>query len=422
MEKSENPKKSRERMPKSLRVGNFKNIIMRKINYLLLMVVLSLIMFTGCGDKEIVSSPISISSLPKATITGYVTADLNLQTLGSELVPAGTKLLISIPYSSLNSLASIGTWQDTIKVDASGKYTAKVPTTTSGVSVIITPMSFEANQTQAFGYSVSSLPFRYSCLPLTVSVASLQTVNQDISYSGAILPQYARKVLFTGAVRAELDATNAGYEFAPNGTIVRFYNSSWKDSAIVNNGKFSVYVPYNISFTEAVNFTANKISILSTSTTSSINTSTTYFNYKTTATVPAQTVDINDYSSSFIVSGTDASVDPLSIFAVNYSFTVQADFDLTNNTPSTTYDPIPDGTTFYFWSGSSSISSATWAKTVQVSGGKISISLPASSTVYSAFTATQKTSTGNILKTYNNSFNTISAPNTTQVLTTQTYY
>ena len=116
---------------------------MRKLFFTVVVAMFSLLHFTSC-EEMIVSSDQTIDLAPKATLSGDVLAELNLQSSGMEAVPAGTELLVEVNYADINP-ASTGKWMDTIQVSADGKYSVQVPADADGVSVAVTPFSFESD-------------------------------------------------------------------------------------------------------------------------------------------------------------------------------------------------------------------------------------------------------------------------------------
>jgi len=211
-----------------------------------------LIGFMSCNEEAIVTSAISISTKDSATITGYVTADLNLQSAGNEAAPTGTTFVISVPYSSLNASATTGKWQKTVTVGTDGTYTVKVPTNTSGVNVTITPTNFDAEQTQTYvaGMPTTKVKSIFSCASIGLgTLVSGQTKVQNIGYTAAAIvnPVGLTKVQISGKVQAELDASNIGLESLPDGTTMIFTATGWADSTTVQNGTYTMSVPSGLS-------------------------------------------------------------------------------------------------------------------------------------------------------------------------------
>ncbi|MDD4148749.1 MAG: hypothetical protein PHE33_01850 [Bacteroidales bacterium] len=121
-----------------------KNII----SVLLIATLGVLLTFTGCKEDEYVPEP-----LPMVTVSGTVKADMNLATAGYEFVPNGTKVVFRINSQSLVQNPIAGYTYEVLQYETTvtdGKYSIQLPTSVhAGVPVTITPVDFQANQTQA---------------------------------------------------------------------------------------------------------------------------------------------------------------------------------------------------------------------------------------------------------------------------------
>jgi len=325
--------------------------------------VLAIVGLTSC-EKEIVSSPIYVDKLPKANITGYVTSEMNLQSDGAEFVPTGTKLLVEVNYSDLNGAAT-GKWKDTVTVDATGKYQAAVPANGSGVTVTITPFAFEADQVQPYGAFYKTVKKSYSAAFIAFTIRSGQAFSKDVSYLTSNLPNFTDKVSVSGKAQANLDARIVGLENVPNGTVITFYNSTWKDSVIVQNGIYSIIVPNGQLVNWKSKFIAAK-NVWVTNTNSPSQSGYQSISYQYTiggsSTFFSNTIN-NDLSAG---EGVDMTVDP-NANVVLVSGNATADLDLT----TAGNESIPDGTIITFYASDSS-----WGGTATVSNGKYNVSIP----------------------------------------------
>ncbi|MDD2635278.1 MAG: hypothetical protein PHW82_07240 [Bacteroidales bacterium] len=122
---------------------------MKNIISILLVATLGVLLtFTGCKEEETVTEP-----LPMVTVSGTVKADMNLATAGLEAVPNGTKIVFRINSQDLVQTPIAGYTYEVLQYEAivtDGKYTIQLPTTVhTAVPVVITPVDFQANQTQA---------------------------------------------------------------------------------------------------------------------------------------------------------------------------------------------------------------------------------------------------------------------------------
>jgi len=378
---------------------------MKKTKLFSIMAILALISLSSCNNEEVVSSPIYVDNLPKADISGYVTAEMNLQSDGAEFVPEGTQLFVEVNYSDLNSSAT-GKWKDTVSVTSSGQYEVGIPANGSGVTVTITPLTFEANQEQAYGSFHNQINKIYSTSPIILtSVRAGQTLKSNITYSPSDLPNFTDKVSISGNAQANLDASIVGLENIPNGTVINFYNSTWKDSVAVQNGTYSIIVPKNslIYWKSIFKYSKNVWS----STTLSFDNSHTYeYTITGSNTFTTNTTNVDLTAGE----GTDTWVDPLAN-VVQVSGSALADLDLTVSG----LENIPDGVKITFYATDNS-----WGGTAIVSGGKYSINIPRNTLVYYSgtfnyykITTTTTTTTTTVLTTYTISGSIPSTSNST---------
>jgi hypothetical protein len=345
---------------------------MKKIKFFGVIAALSLVAFSSCKEEIVVSSPITIASKDSATISGFVTADLSLQKAGNEGVPAGTQLMVTIPFSDLNSYAS-GTWQKFIvTVGDSGKYSVKIPTNTKGVRVTIAPMPFTYNQVQAYagGSQVPALKLQFSATsygPYTYVSSQNATLNMNygITSGGAV---GVEKVLISGKAKAETNAEIVGLENLPDGTKILFTASGWADSTTVQNGEYSMYVPKGVTVTY-------KISAII---------STRYFvpdNADITKSIYRNEDRQYNITSTINSSSNNPKADITSISSGTQIVAPTATAVTLSGTVMIGGVSVPDGTVIYFYN-----SLQTWGNSVTVNGGKYSISVPVSSNLYYKYT------------------------------------
>ncbi|MDD3078351.1 MAG: hypothetical protein PHH37_04485 [Paludibacter sp.] len=233
---------------------------MKKLCYLLVMAIIAITGFVSCEDA-VVSTPLTVDTTlsgAKATISGYVTAEMNLQTYGNEVVPEGTKLLVEVFYSDLNPAATNGKWADTVSVAADGTYSIVVPADANGVSVIMTPFPFQASQVQQSGEQNAEITKAYSSASVSVSIKSGEMKTQDFVYSDADLPLSNNMVNVSGKFTANLTDQTTGEENVPDGTYITFQSSTWQDSVAVTNGTYSIDVPSGVAVTWTADFKYTK--------------------------------------------------------------------------------------------------------------------------------------------------------------------
>lgn len=354
---------------------------MRKLFFTLVVVVITMLSFTSC-EEMIVSSDQTIDLATKATISGNVLAELNLQSSGLEAVPVGTQLLVEVNYADINPAATAGKWMDTIQVAVDGKYSVAVPTDANGVDVTITPFAFIADQTQAYGSLVTKVAKTYSLTAAAIIINNFKSGESkvlDITYDKlTAAPSYIDKVRISGAFTANLNQELAGNENVPNGTVINFYNATFKDSAVVTNGKYSISVPKGITLNVKSKFTySKKVWNATTSTYSNIN-----YEYKYDAARIFNTMDeIVDIVAANSGEGTDLTVYPI---VSTVTGTAKADLDENFNG----LENMPNGSVIKFWTTTTPL----WGVNVTVTNGQYSVNAPKNQTVYwsTKFNASKK--------------------------------
>lgn len=384
---------------------------MKKTKLFSIMAILALVSLSNCKNEEVVSSPIYVDNSPKANISGYVTAEMNLQTNGAEFVPAGAQIFVEVNYSDLNS-AAIGKWKDTVTVSATGQYQVAVPANGSGVTVTITPLTFEANQIQAYGSFFNQINKIYSTNPITLaSVRTGQSLKSNITYALSDLPNFTDKVSISGKFQANLDASVVGLENVPNGTVINFWTSTWKDSVVVQNGIYSMVSPKNSSINWRSKFKYLK-NVWNPNTLTYNNSHTYEYTISGSNSFSSNTTDF-DLSAG---EGTDTWIDPLAN-VVQVSGTALADLDLTISGSESIPDNANAKITFY-------ASDNSWGGTATISAGRYTINVPRNETIIytGSFTYLKKTSaTTTVLTTYNFNGTFFSSSSSTQTVPVTAY-
>ncbi len=333
---------------------------MKKLKFLPLIACVALFALSSC-EKDVVSTPVTVGLIPSAQIVGNVNAELNLQTAGLEVVPSGTMLLVEVFYADINPAATNGKWADTVTVASDGKYSVSVPSDAGGVNVNITPFPFEAEQVQAYGAFYKVLKKTYTCAPAIIAIRSGQTMTKDLTFVASNVPSFVDLVNLSGKCEANLNAEQPGLENVPDGTVINFFTSEWKDSVIVANGNYSINMP-NKTVNYKAQFTyAKRVWVVNSdfaqSSYQNIN-----HKFKLNGSFsPAGSTNTLDLSFG---EGTDLTVDPHPNTTI-LSGTATADLDLT----TAGLENMPDGTRIYFSTG-------TWGATAIVSSGKYTVSIP----------------------------------------------
>lgn len=269
---------------------------MRKSFFGVMIVALALI-FTGC-EKEIETSKLTLDLTKEATVRAYLYAELNNTTDGFELVPNGTKVILSIPNSSFNSSAT-GNWIDTAIV-SNGFIEAKVPATNTGVTVTFIPAEFMYNQVQPAFSQTAQIQKIYTVTGAakTLAVKTGEVRSIQIKYEGIeSMTNFTEKVNIKFELKADIDDTNdPDYEYVPSATVVTFYNADWSATATVGEkGVVSIDAPksknINIRFEASKTIWVVPATVPATKETKKFRY--TYSNYSTPATTEPSLKEVN---------------------------------------------------------------------------------------------------------------------------------
>ncbi len=107
-----------------------------------------MLVFTGCKEEEYTADP-----LVMVTVSGTVECDLDLSNVNLEDVPNGTTLIFRINSQDLVMNPIAGYAYQTLQYETTvtdGMFSIELPTAVhAGVPVTITPVNFQADQTQA---------------------------------------------------------------------------------------------------------------------------------------------------------------------------------------------------------------------------------------------------------------------------------
>jgi hypothetical protein len=212
--------------------------LLRKIGGML---VAFAFIFSAC--EEIETSSLTLDQTETATIEVYVYAELDKTNFGIEYAPNDTKVKISIANSQFNPMAQ-GFWTTTALV-SNGIVEVEVPTNAAGVNVTIEPEDFIYNQVQPYGSGSTTIAYRYYYNTLTtVNVKAEEHKILEVTYSNTKMSDQTEFVSRRFQLEADLDATEAGDEVVPSGTVVTFYNNDWTATATVgSDGIVQIDVP-----------------------------------------------------------------------------------------------------------------------------------------------------------------------------------
>jgi hypothetical protein len=237
---------------------NFKNNApMKNVSKVILVSFMFLATFLISCDKEVQTSPITVDKTQKATIHGFVYAELDLTHFGVEFAPAGTKVIITFPYTNLGLSASAGSYIDTLTLDAKGSFTAVFPSDADGVNVTIKLVDFIYDQVQPFSTKERTVKKYYTCNATTINgIKADDSQVVEINYNAPnTFDDVTSWVTISGKITAETDNTVVGEEPLNSGTQLIFYATGWSTTVtIAANGAYSVDVPNNVAVSISYNF------------------------------------------------------------------------------------------------------------------------------------------------------------------------
>ncbi|HEX2934647.1 MAG TPA: hypothetical protein VHO72_04785 [Bacteroidales bacterium] len=227
-------------------------------NVILTSMMLLATMLYSC-DKEIETSPVNVDKSQKATIKGYVYADLDQTTYGYELAPAGSKVIITMSYNQLLGLNSDGTLIDTVKLGNDGSFTYQIPADADGVNVSAKVIDFVYDQKQEFDQQHPTKPTVFESATIEFNGVKsndlqIQQLYLDFHTLGEIYDWHT----ITGTIYLNSDRSNIGNEKLASGTQVVFNCDGWsKTVTVAADGKYTVQVPDGESIYMSYNFTVS---------------------------------------------------------------------------------------------------------------------------------------------------------------------
>jgi hypothetical protein len=235
---------------------------MKRIKNLLFAIfALVAVTFTSC-DKDVETSPVTVDLSQKATLTGYLYADLDLSLNGLETVES-VPVIITIPYSDFTTSAT-GNWVDTVKTDANGVFTATVPTNTKGVNVTVTTTDFTYAQIQSSLAHYTTIEKIFAGAAQTsFKILPNESKIKKFDYgTGTTFDDFSNLVTIKGRAYAETDLNNSVTENAPVVDVI-FYCDSWsKKVTMVKDASayttFTVDVPNGQTIKYSYDFTTDK--------------------------------------------------------------------------------------------------------------------------------------------------------------------
>jgi hypothetical protein len=225
-------------------------------------IVIGAVLMVSC-DKDETSTSFSINLLKKATIKVYAYAQLDLTTAGLEKAPAGTKVIISIPYNEFNTSVS-GIYKDTAAINSEGFFEIEVPVGNESATVSLIPLPFETNQVQALGSLTSPIKKYYTVNKTDISLSAGDYKIVEITYITNTYANFVETAQISGVLRAETDDAKLGEEPTTSGISLIFHGNGWnKTVTTTDGGAYSVVVSASETVYVDYSFTATrKIGIL----------------------------------------------------------------------------------------------------------------------------------------------------------------
>jgi hypothetical protein len=231
---------------------------MKKLKTIGMVLAIASMMFNSCSEK-IETSALTLDQSKKATLKVNLYAELDYTTQGLEFAPNGTQVLVRIANNHFNPTAT-GHWTQ-IETIQNGVIQLEIPVNDQGVTVEIFPMEFIFDQVQVFG-SVSSTikkKFRFVGVAAETGVKTSEIRTHEATYTDmGAFDNFEETVTKKFELRADMDVTNSGLEYVPNGTNVTFYTNGWMTTGTVSAaGRIDVTMPKNENV--RVRFQASKV-------------------------------------------------------------------------------------------------------------------------------------------------------------------
>ena len=382
-----------------------KQSTMRKIKLELfgMLVLLSAGFFTSCID-DIVTSELKIDDSQKATVKVWVFADLDRNNSALDFVPNGTKVLVSVDNSELNSAASSGSWSEVATVNG-GYIEIQVPARSDGVTVTLKAEDFRYDQVQQQGAGMERIPTLYKHTGTTLySVRTGQTVISEIIYQNNPSSNFVETATIRVYLYAELDKTKLGMEFAPDGTnVLVSIPGSWSKTVQVKDGFVELEVPTTSSGVDVNIHPAEFI----------------YYQVQSFASNSEPIRKLFKFNgingSIYSLKSNESRIHEIEYMATNYGripetvtikFVAYADLDATEW-----------GSTLVPWGTQITLFNEGWAHTVTVGqNGRFEADVPKNQTIYARFTAMKKVQSNPLLRhnyIYNSGQMYFGQPNTT---------
>jgi hypothetical protein len=241
---------------------NQYQLTMKKISPVFaVMLIMTAVLMVSC-DKDETATSLSVNLLKKATIKGYAYAQLDLTNEGLEKAPAGTMVIISIPYSNLNSSAS-GTYKDTATVNTDGFFEIEVPVGNNSATVTYIPLPFETNQIQSLGSFDSQVKKYYTGQASSITLGANAYDIIEIQYIANDYADYVEMAQISGNLLAETNDTIPGSEKTTAGIVLVFHGDGWNKTVnTTDEGAYTVTVPANQSVYVDYSFTAQNIVLI----------------------------------------------------------------------------------------------------------------------------------------------------------------
>lgn len=231
---------------------------MKNVSKAMLVCFVMFATFIVSCDKEITTSPLTLDKSQKAIIKGYVYADLDQTKLGDEAVPAGTRVIISVPYSELG-LTGSGSLIDTLEIDNEGSFTYSVPVKLNGSEVTAKVIDFTYDQVQPLDFSNQNATIKKIFVGASMTFSNLKPSDVQIQKITLATKTFIDPVDYynvSGQFKCERDSSSDGLETVPAGTNFIFSTTGWSTKVtLAADGKYTVAVPADKPITVEYDFT-----------------------------------------------------------------------------------------------------------------------------------------------------------------------
>lgn len=206
---------------------------MRKLNLASIAALFIILLSTSCTD-DIESTSLTLDNFQKANVKAYVYAELDITKPGLEVVPNGTKVVLTAPYSNFNANAT-GVWSDTLFTDANGMVESSVNVSSKGTTYTVNPVDFESNQTQDVTASQTYVGKIFESLPQDITLLPFSEEILQFKYSAKDYENFVEFISIDLYLNGDFNETLPGNEVLPSGITITIQSTDSNWSTDINS-------------------------------------------------------------------------------------------------------------------------------------------------------------------------------------------